>query len=97
MRNDISIQSAIQRSQNCFANFGCVFQNVNVPNPQHRIFRRSHEFVSTAIAGVIRVLAAINFDDQAYFSTSKIGEVGSEWELPNEFVTTQPAVLQLIP
>jgi hypothetical protein len=46
-------------------------------------------FVSGSIAFALRVLTAVNFNDQPMFATNKVSDVRPYWLLANEFESIQ--------
>jgi hypothetical protein len=53
--------------------------------------------VPNLIAGTACMLAAIDFDDKALFTTGEIGEIGPDGKLADEFVSVQPATTKFGP
>ena len=74
-----------------------VCNDVNVPEASDGPALCRHEFVADCVTPADYMLATIDLDNQTAFPTGKIGEVGTDWKLPNEFETVQSSVAQLRP
>jgi hypothetical protein len=56
-----------------------------------------HEPVTTPIINAVCMLAAIEFHDKMPLAAGKIGEIGSNRELPDEFIAAEPPILEFVP
>jgi hypothetical protein len=74
-----------------------VSQNLGIPESQHTIAGRAERGIARAVPGIIRVLSAINFDDESFLATNEVNDVRIGGLLANEFETTQPSVAQRKP
>jgi hypothetical protein len=77
-----------------FADGDAMLQDIVGPEANGRIPLLSHEFVATTVVGAVRVLGAIDFDDQSFLSAAEICEVRTNGMLPCEMVAAEFAALQ---
>jgi hypothetical protein len=88
---------AIQCGKDCFADGVAVFQSIVIPEAQHGIAKRTHEFVATEIVSAVGVLRAVEFDDELFLPATEVGEVRAYRVLANELMTGETATFQLLP
>lgn len=90
-------QSAFADGYDGFDNrwHGC--EDVNIPETCDRPALCSHEFIANGVAPTIYMLATIDLDNQTSLPTGKIGEIGTDRKLPNEFETIQPSIAKFRP
>ena len=86
--------SLSERGRNCFKNARHVAQHVVVPKPQDLVVVISKPFVTNCIARIIRMLSAIDLDNQTAFAANEIDNVGTDRVLPNKLISVQPARAQ---
>jgi hypothetical protein len=71
--------------------------DVVVPNPNHAIAQRDERLVALLIDGAVRVLTAVDFNDQPCFATEEVDKISADWCLPDEFKASQPAIPETMP
>jgi len=69
-----------------------VGQDIGIPESQYLITVRGECGVAHAVSDIIRVLSAINFDNESFLATNEIHDIWSDGFLANEFETTQVSV-----
>ena len=72
-----------------------MIENVRVPEAEHRVALRAHEFVAHAVAWTVRMLASVNFDHETLFATGKIGEEATDRMLTRKVISSELTALQL--
>ena len=87
-----SKRNALQLRENHGEDALLVSRYFRIPESQHVITVCTERGVARPVPGIIRMLSAINFDDEPFLATNKINNVGADGLLPNEFETTQPSV-----
>ena len=90
-------EPASERGQNGFADSFAMFENVGVPEAQNGIAERLHEIVTGAVVGAVRVLRAIDFDDEPPLAACEIREIGANRQLACEAIAAELSVLQFQP
>jgi hypothetical protein len=86
--------SALQLREDHRENAFLISQHVGIPESQHVITVRAERGIARAVPGIIRVLPAVNFDDEFLIATNEIYDIGPDGVLPNEFEPVQPPVAQ---
>src|SRR6476619_3698768 len=61
-----------------------VLDDLGIPHPQHPPALVGQESVATAVGGAVRMLAAIELDDEPVRRTGEVGDVRSERDLVPE-------------
>jgi hypothetical protein len=89
--------SLSKRGRNRFKNARHVAQHIVVPKSQDSVVVISKPFVTNRIMWTVRMLSAVDLNNQAPFATYEIDYVGTNRILPNKFVPVQPARAQLVP
>jgi hypothetical protein len=78
-----------KRGRDCFKNCRHVAKHVVIPEPQNSVVVVRKPLVANCIAGVVRVLSSIRFNNEASFAADKIDNVGTDRLLPNELVSVK--------
>jgi hypothetical protein len=86
-----------KRGGNRFKNPRHIEQDVVIPESQNAIIPFDKPFVANHIARIIRVLPAINLDDEPTLPANEVDNIAINRLLPNKFVTTQAARSQPMP
>ena len=68
-----------------------------VPKSKHSVVALAQPFVTQPIPRIIRVLAAVNFNDQPFLSTDKINNKTANRLLSNKLATVNASCAQKIP
>ena len=84
---------AIQCGKDCFADGVAVFQSIVIPEAQHGIAERPHDFVAPAIVAAVGMLRAIKLDDELFLPAAEISEIGAYRMLAHELMTAEPMSL----
>jgi hypothetical protein len=74
-----------------------IVQHLIIPEPQHAKPLIFKPLVAAVIGFVVRVLAAIHFDDQPLRQTDKIDDVAPDRNLPFELVSGKAMGAQQVP
>ena len=82
MRGHIRIQCARYRLENTLD----IGHDIVIPDTQNSIVVLTQPTITRSIGKAVRVLAAVNFDNQTFFSADEIDDVAANSVLSNEFV-----------
>lgn len=74
-----------------------VLHYVVVPKPWQSIVMLIEPTITDGIVLAFRMLAAIDFNDEAAFAADKINDVGTDWLLANKFASAEQAGSQTTP
>jgi hypothetical protein len=74
-----------------------VRQHFVIPESQHHKIIGAEPAITARIAGRLRVLTAIDLDDDASLETDEISNEGPERHLPAELEVGKPAIAQCEP
>ena len=66
-----------------------MLQDIGVPEAEHGVAMRAHEFVATPVVFAVGMLAAVDFDDKPLFPAGEIGEVWSDRKLAGKMIAAQ--------
>ncbi len=79
----------LKHRQYCIQNRTPFRQNLMIPEAKNRITMAVQPSCSAFISQGLGMLAAIDFNDQAFLAAEKIGEERSERHLPYELVAVE--------
>jgi len=74
-----------------------ILQHIVVPESQNAVIPLFKQLVSHSITVIIRMLYAIDLDDQPTFTAHEIHNIRTDWFLPDKFTTIYRARTQAIP
>jgi hypothetical protein len=93
VRGRLGTQSVCNRFQHTLH----IAHDIVVPEPQNAIVMLLQPSIAHAITFIVSMLPAIQLDNQSSFPTNKICNVGTDWLLPNKFVTIDRSRTNSIP
>ena len=82
---------------NRFENASQVARYIVVPEAQNSKVAIGQPFVAHGVARTVRMLSAVDLNDQPSLAANEVDGVWPDWLLPDEFVTVQPARTKAIP
>jgi hypothetical protein len=74
-----------------------IAEHIAVPNPDRPISKLAQHGIALAIGGAVRMLAAIDLDNEMQIATDEVCDVGSDRLLPYELETAELPVAQMPP
>ncbi len=72
-------------------------KNIVIPKSQYAIAMPAEPMISCSVTFVLRMLAAIDFDNEAMLATNEIHDVRSGRSLPDKLAASECARSQAIP
>jgi hypothetical protein len=94
---DIPVQPAFDRSKNRLEHRVAFFQNIDVPEAQHRPTLGDPELLAHPVAPAFGVMAAVHLNDKSAFPTRKVSKIGANIQLAYEFVAIQFSIPKIGP
>lgn len=97
-KNIISLEyPPFKCGKNRFKDCSTFFGYFMVPKTQDGISSTIQPHGSCFVRQVSSMMKPIDFDNQPFFPTQKIDDVGPEWDLSRKFISIQPPVSQIPP